>query len=39
MWLSTTRDGWGRTALERLSFEYMDEARTIENEMSIPAAP
>ena len=29
----------GRTALEELSFEYMEEARVIERELSIPLAP
>ena len=39
MSLSKTRTGWGRTALEELSFEYMEEARAIERELSIPLAP
>jgi hypothetical protein len=38
MRLSATRTGWGRTALEALSFELMDEARAIEKELAVPPA-
>jgi hypothetical protein len=40
MWLSTqTKDAYFRAALERLSLELMDEARAVEKECAIPAAP
>ena len=39
IWLSKTRAGGGRAALEELSFEFMEEARSIEKELSVlPAA-
>jgi len=38
MRLAKTRAGWGRDALEELSFEFMAEARAIEQELSVPAA-
>ena len=38
MSLSKTRTGWGRTVLEELSFKYMEEARAIERELSVPPA-
>ena len=40
MWLSTqTKDAYFRAALEGLSLELMDEARAVEKEWAIPAAP
>jgi hypothetical protein len=38
MWLSKTCAAGGRGALEELSFEFMEEARSIEKELSVPPA-